>query len=371
MLKIKKSGAKYSAIISIGENLRKLSTEQNLEYLLLNRGINAVVNINTDFLIPKIDFNSNEIQVYPAVKGRVSLRKAINQTYFFDSSSSENVFITNGGTGALELIFKTIDSKKVVLPHLYWGTYLNVLKINHINFDFYNSLQFLRENAADFQDSAVIICDPNNPSGSKYNDAELIETIAILDRAGAVVIVDSPYRRLFVDWNNDTFFQQLLEFENLIICESFSKSIGLSGQRIGFVHSLNRDFMDELAINLLYTTNGVNNFAQLLVELILTTEEGKKAALDFRNITIEEIKKNIQFLEQNKLIAREFYTNTLPLGIFVIVNKSYNELLQFKIGSVPMKYFTQIADLKIDNYSRICVSVPHDKFIVFFNEMLK
>ena len=85
MIKIKKSGAKYSAIIGIGEKLRQLSVEQKTEYLLLNRGINAVVNINTDLLIPKIDFNSNEIQVYPAVKGRFKLRQAINQTYFLNS----------------------------------------------------------------------------------------------------------------------------------------------------------------------------------------------------------------------------------------------------------------------------------------------
>jgi len=371
MIKIKKSGAKYSAIIGIGEKLRQLSVEQKTEYLLLNRGINAVVNINTDAIIPKIDFNSNEIQVYPAVKGRFKLRQAINQNYFFNSSSPDNIFITNGGTGALELIFKTIDSKKLMLPHLYWGTYVNMLKINHINYEFYSNLQFLRENYSELEDCAIIICDPNNPSGSKYDDNELIETIRILDRAGATIIVDSPYRRLFVDWGKDNFFQKLLEFENVIICESFSKSIGLSGQRVGFVHSINKDFMEELAINLLYTTNGVNNFAQLLVELILTTEDGKKAAQDFRNITVAEIKKNIQFLESKNFIAKEFYDNTLPWGIFVIVNKSYEELLQHKIGSVPMKYFTQITNLQIDNYSRICVSVPHHKFVGFFETMLK
>ena len=336
MLKVKKSGAKYSAIIGIGEKLRELSITEDTEYLFLNRGINAVVNLNTDLIIPKINFNSNDIQVYPPVKGRPKLREAINQTYFFGSSSAENIFITNGGTGALELVFKTIDVKEVMLPELYWGSYLNMLKINNIYFDFYSNLQLLREKASDFKDCAVIICDPNNPSGSKYDDNELIETIRLLDAQDALVIIDSPYRRLFTDWENDNFYAQLLDFKHVIICESFSKSIGLSGQRIGFIHCFDKDFMDELAINLLYTTNGVNDFAQLFVELILTTDEGKQAANVFRDNTVFEIKKNIDYLIKNKLLANEFYTNTLPWGIFAIINKSYDELLQYKIGSVPL-----------------------------------
>ncbi len=370
MLRIKKSGAKYSAIIGIGEKLRQLSIEHNTEYFLLNRGINAVVNIDTGLLIPKIDFNSNDIQVYPPVKGRFKLRQAINKTYFFDKSAPENIFITNGGTGALELVFKTLEINKIVLPDLYWGSYLNMLKINQINRTFYSNLDFLRKNISDLKDSAVIICDPNNPSGSKYNDIELIETIRLLDKEGVIVIVDCPYRRLFVDWNIDYFFEKLLEFDNVIVCESFSKSVGLSGQRIGFIHCNNKMFMDELAINLLYATNGVNNFAQLLVELILTSAEGQKAALNFRNQTISEIQLNIEYLSKNNLIANEFYSKQLPWGIFVIVNKSYDELMLHRIGSVPMKYFCQLPKQEADKYARICVSVPHANFRQFFDRML-
>ncbi len=370
MFNIKKSGAKFSAIVGIGETLRKLSAEQNTEYLMLNRGINAVENINIQPLISNIDFNSSEMQVYPPVKGRLKLRQAINQTFFMDSASADDIFITNGGTNALDLVFKTIETKKVLLSSFYWGAYLNILKINHIPFDFYKDLDFLNEHAAELKDSAILICDPNNPTGSKLDEEELFNTIRILDRAGAVVIIDSPYRRLFLEWEQDDFYKKLLEFENVIICDSFRKSVGLSGQRIGFVHSTNHDFMDELAINLLFATNGINNFAQILVESILTTDEGKKSANEFRKNTVSEIKKNIDFLYQNNLIANEFYGDSQPWGIFVIINKSYDEMLKFQIGSVPLNYFCQIPIQESSKYSRICVSIPHEKFVRFFNKML-
>ncbi|RLD81152.1 MAG: hypothetical protein DRJ10_06500, partial [Bacteroidetes bacterium] len=71
MVKTKKSGAKYSAIVAISENLKKQKAEGK-DILFLNRGINAVVNIDLSDIIPMIDFNSADIQVYPPNKGRLS-----------------------------------------------------------------------------------------------------------------------------------------------------------------------------------------------------------------------------------------------------------------------------------------------------------
>jgi len=50
-MEINKSSAKYSAIVGIGEKLKKKSIETGQEFLYLNRGINQVVNI--DFLLVK------------------------------------------------------------------------------------------------------------------------------------------------------------------------------------------------------------------------------------------------------------------------------------------------------------------------------
>jgi len=369
MIETRKSGAKYSAIVGIGENLRQRSIQENREYLLLNRGINAVVNIDIKDIAKEIDFNSNDIQVYPPAKGRPKLREAINEAYFHGATTPDNIFITNGGVSALELIFKTLNTKEVVLPPFYWGAYLNVLKINKLPFSFYNSLEEIASATEKLKGKAVLICDPNNPTGSKLNDSNLLETINILNNSGIVTIVDSPYRRLFYDWKTDGFYKGICDLENIIISESFSKSIGLSGQRIGFVHCRNEEFMQELGTNLLYATNGINNFSQILVEKILTEEKGIKAAIEFRDKTVNEIKKNIQYLSEKNMLAKEFYGAEVPWGIFVIVNKSYETLLQYQIGSVPLNYFSQLPIEEASKYARICVSIPHEKFKTFFDKI--
>ncbi len=367
MIQVKKSGAKYSAIVGIGENLRKLSQQEGKEYLMLNRGINAVVNIDINPLINDIDFNSNDIQVYPPVKGRLGLRQAINREFFHNASSVENIFITNGGVSALDLIFKTLSTEKVMLPSLYWGAYLNIMKINKLDFGFYPDLYYLSDNIKELFGKVVIICDPNNPSGAKFDDEHLLNTIRQLNSQGIVVVFDSPYRRLFFEWEKDDFYKRLLEFEHLIVCESFSKSVGLSGQRIGFVHGKNDEFMEQIAINLLYATNGINNFAQMLVEKILSTEQGVKSAISFRETTVAHIRKNIDYLIDKNLLASEFYNEDKPWGIFVIVNINQQRLLDKRIGSVPLSFFSQIPEIDLNKYSRICVSSPHEKFVEFFD----
>ena len=366
MIQVKKSGAKYSAIVAISEKLKKRQAAGE-DILFLNRGINAVVNIDLSKVVSKIDFNSPQIQVYPPNKGHLFLRKAINNAFFHNQADTENIFVTVGGMGALDLIFKSLLVQKVWMAENYWGAYINALKINQINYGFYKDLDEVLNNLTQFKDSAVIICDPNNPTGSKLDDEYLLQVIEALNKAGIVIIWDSPYRKLFFEWEKDDFYTKLLEFENLIISESFSKSVGLSGQRVGFVYSSNKAFKEEFNIKLLYATNGINGFAQVLVERLLISKEGKKAVTEFKQKTTDDIAKNIEYLNRKNLLAKEFYQKGKPLGIFVVADKSYDELLTKGIGSVPFSYFTTMPDEQANRCTRICVSVPHSEFVRFFN----
>lgn len=367
-MKISKSGAKYSAIVGIGEKIRQLGLETGKEFLLLNRGVNSVSNIDLNSIVDEIDFNTNEMQVYPPSQGRMELRNAINQHYFANKSSVQNIAITGGGMSALDLVFQTIQVKNILLPDYYWGSYVQIMTIRDLQHETYLDLDEINSKCETYKNSAIVICDPNNPLGGKQKDDELLRSVEILSNTGAVVIIDCPYRRVFCD-EEDLFFQKLLTFNNVIIVESFSKSLGLSGQRLGFVHSVNHEFLNELGIRLMYATNGINAFSQLMVARLLNTETGQKARKQFKKVTTKGIKNNIQYLKQKSLLAEEFYTNSEPIGIFVIVNKSEEELLCVGIGSVSLSYFTRDKKEYASKFARICVSVPHEQFKKFFEPL--
>ncbi|MCD6597169.1 MAG: pyridoxal phosphate-dependent aminotransferase [Bacteroidales bacterium] len=367
-MKINQSGARYSAIVGVGERVSKLSEESGRDYLFLNRGVNSVVNIDLSEVVKQIDFNSNTIQVYPPNAGFLKLRSAINDVYFQGRTKHEYITIAAGGMGGLDLSFQVLDIDKLLIPEYYWGAYANMSAIRELKNDTYKDLISLRKRTDDLSDAAVIICDPNNPIGNKFNDKEVLETVSTLNNNGVVVIFDSPYRRVFYD-RDDSLFTRLSCMENVVIVESFSKSVGLSGQRLAFIHSMNEDFNRELGIRVLYANNGINGFAQELVYALLTSFVGRKAVDDFRLKTVHDINLNIQYLKERGFLATEFYLNSDPMGIFVISNLSEKFLLDHYIGAVSLSYFTRDRKEQAAKYSRLCVSVPHEQFVKFFSKV--
>lgn len=368
MLPIKPSKTKNSSIVAMGQKLSDAMKKSGEEYLMLNRGICSVVNINLNPIVESIDFNSDTIQYYPGTIGKVKLRNAINTEYFNNKADTKNILVTGGGISGLDITFQNLNIDEVLLPKFFWGTYVQLLNLRGINYSSYENYPSLLKSS--LNGKAVIVCDPGNPLGEKSNDEELLYTIKELNSAGAAVIIDCPYRRLFFD-KSDTFFQKLLAFENVIIIESFSKSLGLSGQRIGFIHCSDKSFIGEASLRLSFAANGINSFAQTLVSKLLYSPEGKKAVSDFKAATIADTKKNIEFLEQNNLLATQFYENSNPLGIFAVVNKSVDELYEHRIGSVGLNYFTLNPRNEYESFSRILVAFPHEKFVSFFRTLNK
>jgi len=375
-MEINKSGATFSSIVGIGAKVKKMMEETGDEYLFLNRGINAVCPTDLTEVIKLIDFNSAKIQVYPPNKGLPELREAINQEYFNGKSNIDNVAIVPGGMSAIDVVVQILDLDIVYFSKYFWGSYQKLCTIRGLESDTFENLNSFVESIRNLRKSetavpkkiAVLLCDPNNPVGNKLDDTELLEQIKLLNDLDVIVIFDSPYRRLFYDLN-DTFHQELLPLEKVIITESFSKTMGLSGQRIAFIHSTDKAFNDELNVRLLYAFNGVNAFAQELVLKLLTTMEGKKAVANFKKKTVEDISKNIQYLQNKNLLYHKLYENTKPVGIFTVVNLSEEKLLEHKIGSVSMGYFTNDKTAEIKATARICVSVPHEKFKLFFDNI--
>ena len=81
-MKINVSKATFSSIVGIGQKVKKAAKESGDKYLELNRGVNAVTEIDLSKVMNQIDFNSKDFQVYAPNLGLESLRKAIVNDYF-------------------------------------------------------------------------------------------------------------------------------------------------------------------------------------------------------------------------------------------------------------------------------------------------
>jgi aspartate/methionine/tyrosine aminotransferase len=268
----------------------------------------------------------------------------------------------------LDLTFQTIDSQVVYLPFYHWGTYRKILQTRRRAPGYYRTVEELRDHPDRYDGTMVVLCDPNNPVGDLQPEGLILDTAARLGKAGAAVVIDCPYRRLFFP-EDDGFFAALAALPNVVIVESFSKTLGLSGLRIGFVHAPDADFAAEFGLRLALPTNGVDNFAQAAVERLLSHPDGIKAAAEYKAATVSDIRLNIQYLEHRALTAGRFYNSSRCTGIFAVVDRTAEQLLAHRIGSISMEFFTAQEKVDAARFARINVAVPHDAFKAYFDKL--
>lgn len=182
---------------------------------------------------------------YPDVREAVArnLNKRFGTKFDF-----HNIIMTVGAAGGLNIIFKTIldpgDEVMVFAP--FFGEYRQYAanfgaKLVAVQPD----LETFCPDFSDFEAKitartrALIINTPNNPTGVIYKPETMRRIAAILECkqrefcTDIYLISDEPYRELVYDGNEENFLTKY--YENTIVAYSFSKSLSLPGERIGYV----------------------------------------------------------------------------------------------------------------------------------------
>ncbi|NTD99878.1 histidinol-phosphate transaminase [Agrobacterium tumefaciens] len=152
----------------------------------------------------------------------------------------ENTFLGNGSDEAIDLLFRAFcnpgKDNVIVLPPTY-GMYevsanINDVEIRKVSLlpNFQLDMEKIAE-TIDQNTKLIFICSPNNPTGNSIN-REDIETI--LANFKGLVVVDEAYINYA---RQKTFIQELTEYANLVILQTFSKAWGLAALRLGMAFS--------------------------------------------------------------------------------------------------------------------------------------
>lgn len=182
---------------------------------------------------------------YPAVRGAIA--ESLN-VRFGTNFDAHNVIMTVGAAGGLNIIFKTIldPGDEVVVFAPFFGEYKSYAanfdaKVVPVAPDYATFMPDLAafEAAVNARTKAVVINTPNNPTGVIYH-ADTMEKIAgiLMKKEKEVgheiyIVSDEPYRELVYDGNREDFLTKY--YKNTIVGYSFSKSLSLPGERIGYV----------------------------------------------------------------------------------------------------------------------------------------
>lgn len=91
---------------------------------------------------------------------------------------------------------------------------------------------------------AVIICNPNNPTGAVYSRDEISALNALCKRHSAFLLMDETYREFVFDGRQPFSALEVCgKDENVIVADSLSKRFSICGARIGCLISHNKEFM--------------------------------------------------------------------------------------------------------------------------------
>ena len=231
---------------------KAVGKENVFDYSLGNPSIPAPAPVNESIL--DIVENEDTLQVhgYTSAAGYDGVRKAVadDLNARFDAGvRPENLFFTCGAAPALVSVLKALitgPEAEILTVAPFFPEYRPFTEANGGKFTvvppdmehFQINFEAL-EAAVNANTQGVIINSPNNPSGVVYTRETLERLAAILRAKGEVfghpvyLIADEPYRELVYGGVQAPWVPAI--YENTVVCYSWSKSLSLPGERIGYV----------------------------------------------------------------------------------------------------------------------------------------
>lgn len=194
---------------------------------------------------------AEEIHAYSPAPGDAKVRKIIADSLnrrFGESFTEANIFMTCGAAASLNICFTAIANPgdEFVTFAPFFPEYRCWVEATGA------SLQVVQPHLPDFQidfeafekvlnpkTKAVIINTPNNPSGVVYSEETIRKLTSLLKQKSEeygspiYLITDEPYREIVYDGIEVPYLTKY--YNDTLVCYSYSKSLSLPGERIGYI----------------------------------------------------------------------------------------------------------------------------------------
>jgi aspartate aminotransferase/aminotransferase len=208
------------------------------------------------FDLPLFDFNKLDKAKgfhYSSTRGVPELREKIaafyNSQYGSQLDADENVLVTAGSKVAIFMALQSIleAGDEVLIPEPAWLSYQEHVRLLDAEPKFIRYDVPISGFAEHFSSRTrvLILNNPNNPSGRIYTETELRDLYWMCRERGVYLLVDEAYSDFVRETHEFKSLAALVpDLDGVIVVNSLSKNLGMSGFRIGYVlaekHLLNR-----------------------------------------------------------------------------------------------------------------------------------
>lgn len=248
-------GAKSSVIREIFEYGKKrvaeIGRENVFDYSLGNPSVPAPESVNEAIRELTLSMDSCELHGYTSAVGDNETRQAIADDLnkrFGTAFSMKNFYMTAGAAASLTITFRALTEKddEIIIFAPYFPEYkvfisaagAKPVEVKCKADDLQIDLDAF-EKAITEKTKAVVVNSPNNPSGVVINEETVIGLCEIMKKkqkefgTDIFLVSDEPYRELV--YGDITVPYLTKYYDNTIVCYSYSKSLSLPGDRIGYI----------------------------------------------------------------------------------------------------------------------------------------
>lgn len=230
---------------------KEIGYENVFDYSLGNPSVAVPKEFNETCARLLKDMEPMQLHGYSQSLGIYEVREKVANSLnrrFGMSYTANHIFMTSGAAGALShafrLVAETGDEIITFAPFFpEYNPYVNltgaVLKVVPARTeDFQINVEALEEMITE-KTKAVLVNTPNNPSGIVYSEETLKKLAEVLEVKSReygdtiYLISDEPYREIIFDQAEAPYVSRY--YDNTISCYSFSKSLSIPGERIGYV----------------------------------------------------------------------------------------------------------------------------------------
>lgn len=252
MLKLVNGSSAIRAMFEEGKKLAAIYGAENVyDYSLGNPSVEPPLEVKKAIYHILETEEPNLVHGYPNNSGFEDVRQAVAEHLnkkFGTAFSFENIVMTNGAAAALNIIFKCIlnPGDEIITFAPFFTEYRNYvanynatltvvppnLETFEVNFDEFEKLITPRTRG-------VLMNTPNNPSGVVYSEETIKKIAAVMEKKQAefgtdiYLISDEPYRELVYENVEVPYVSKY--YKNTFVAYSFSKSLSLPGERIGYL----------------------------------------------------------------------------------------------------------------------------------------
>lgn len=251
-----KLGSQRSVIRELFEYGKKRAKEVGAEniydFSLGNPSIPAPDCVNETIRELTKSLDSITLHGYTSAQGDEGTRQAVadylNKTHGTEFHA-DNFYMTMGAAASLSICFRaltTCEEDEFIAIAPFFPEYRVFVEASGAKLmvvppdtkDFQIDFEAL-ENTISRHTKGVIINSPNNPSGAVYSEATIQKLANLLTRKSQeygteiFILADEPYREIVYDGVDVPFVTKY--YKNTLVCYSYSKSLSLPGERIGYV----------------------------------------------------------------------------------------------------------------------------------------